>query len=200
MSEQTISKEEFERFRFCARYWDANGGAPEKRPHWDEVDDGYRGKKQRVFVSATWFPTWEQFKPQADRARAAACVVHNPQRSNFVISGTSYPLDDQPRFLLEPLKWLNIGEYAIWINALCPDKEQFALTIAEAKRKVQQENAIATGGTVREMGVFEPRAEQPRYPTEWNQAGTDAASDLLLSLQLSPTNQIETVDGLCPCW
>lgn len=182
MSEQTISREEFERFRFCARYWDADGGNPERRPHWDEVDNGYHGKKQRVFVSARWFPTWTLFKPQAERARAAASVAYNQRRNDFVISGTSYPLDDQPRFLLEPLKWPNVGEYAIWINVLCPDEEQFALILAEAQRKIQQENATAIGGSVREMGLFEPRAEQPRYPTEWNQAGTDAASDLLRRL------------------
>lgn len=180
---EAISREEFEKFRFCTRYWDNDGGDPEKRPHWDEVDSGgYRGKKQRVFVSATWFPTWGQFKPQADRARAAACVAYNQQRNQFVVSGTSYPLDNQPRFLLEPLEWPNIGKHVIWVNVLCPDEEQFNFILAEAQRKIQQEKATAIGGSVREMGLFEPKAEQPRYPTAWNQAGTDAASDLLRRL------------------
>ena len=53
--------------RFNRYYWLENGGKYNEVPYHED-----NGRTQTVFVDATMFQTWEEWKPQADRAQNAA--------------------------------------------------------------------------------------------------------------------------------
>ena len=162
---ESITRSEFEQFRFCKKFFDENGGQPDKRPVWTEESDGQGGKVQRVFISATWFPTWERWQPEAERALNAAVVQFDAFHGVFEKSGTSYPIVGEPHFLLEKSNvWGN--EFTIWINGLCPDKEQFELTIAEARKKIENRGKSVPGQRV--MASAEPLPLLP-FPSAWCQ-------------------------------
>ena len=171
---QEITKTQFEQFRFCKKFWDENGGAADERPVWYEASDGQGGKVQRIFISATWFSNWERWKMEADRALSAALVRYDAFHGIFEKSGTSYPIAGEPHYLLEKSGiWKD--EFTIWINALCPSKEQFDLTLVEARQKIANHGKPVQGARV--ASVTEPLPMLP-IPSEWCQgsgAGTVGA-------------------------
>ena len=58
----------FEKSYFCKRFVDDNGIQQNRRPVWYDEDRGYNGKVTRIFVSASWFPTWAEWSQQAEKA------------------------------------------------------------------------------------------------------------------------------------
>lgn len=183
MSEKEISRAEFEKLRFCTRYWDDTGGNPKKRPYWDAVGSEYNGKRQRVFISALWFPTWEAFQPEAERALAAAVVEYDHFQDKYAKSGASYPISGEPHFLVEKItNWGRRDDlYVPWINALCPSREQFDVTLAEAQRKIEGMKSGISSPGFRVASLFEQQPPAPLYPTEWccQSEAENAAADLL---------------------
>ena len=163
---ETITRSEFEKFRFCTRYWDANGGAVNKRPYWDEIGTETTGKRQRVYLNTLWYRDWATFSPAADRALTAACVQYDAYHDHFVKIGTAYPFDEKPRFLLEPEKWPNTGEYSIWVNCLCPDEASFNATLSEARERIENHGKPVAGKRI--ASITDPLPMLP-FPSEWCQ-------------------------------
>ena len=162
---QEISRDQFAKFKFCTRYWDTNGGAADKRPAWYETSDGNGGKVQRVFISASWFPDWARWQPEAERALNAAVVRYDAYHGVFEKYGTSYPIVGEPHYLLEKSSiWKD--DFTVWINALCPDQEQFEATFAEAKAKIANHGKPIRGARV--ASITEPLPMLP-FPSAWCQ-------------------------------
>ena len=179
MNTEQITRSEFEKFRFCRRYWDENGGAIDKRPYWDEIGTEQTGKQQRVYINATWFPSWEKFSIEADRALTAAVVEYDAFHGRYVKSGTSYHISEKPHYLVEEMTWPNIGLYNIWINALCPDREQFEATLAEAKEKIESMKSGEIKPGFRVASLFDRKPDMLRYPSEWCQTTDNTVGALL---------------------
>ena len=175
---ENITRSEFEKFRFCTRYWDENGGAIDKRPYWDEITK-QTGRRQRVFLNTLWYKDWAAFSPAADRALTAALVQYDAYHDRYVKIGTSYPFDEKPLFLLEPERWPDTGEYSIWINCLCPDEASFNATLAEARAKIESLKSGEIKPGFRVASLFDRKPEMLRYPSEWNQT-EDGSVDALL--------------------
>lgn len=179
---KSFSRKEFAKLHFCKKYWDTNGGDPNKRPYWDFVGDGLIGRKQRVYVSALWFPTWEQWSVAAERALTAAVVEFDGHTDRFVKSGNSYPFAEKPHFLVEAITdWRQGDLFQLWINALCPDEEQFNHTLAEAQKAAEQMRARKIQPGFKVASLFASPPPAPLYPSEWCQANENEQSidDLL---------------------
>lgn len=179
MNTEQITRSEFEKFHFCRQYWDDNGGRIDRRPYWDEIGTEQTGKEQRVYISARWFPNWEQFSIEADRALTAAVVEFNAYKGIYEKRGASYHISEKPHYLVEADTWPNTGEYHIWINALCPSKEQFDLTLAEAKEKIEGMKAGEIKPGFRVASLFDRKPEMLRYPSAWCQTTDNTVGALL---------------------
>lgn len=61
---------------FCLNFWrNKFHGKSGDEPYFDVVEGGFQsGKKMRVYVDARRFPTWSEWKTEADKARACAYV------------------------------------------------------------------------------------------------------------------------------
>lgn len=100
---------------------------------WDEGTP--IGKTTKIYVSASWYEQWPDWKTQADIAREAHCLEFDRFNDFFVKGGSSYPLSGDPKFLLEKSAVFASG-YEIWINVCCPGADEFQRTLAEAKRRI----------------------------------------------------------------
>ncbi len=164
-----ITREQFEQFRFCRRYWDDNGGEVDKRPYWDEVGNEQTGKQQRVYINTLWFKDWPAFSVAADRALTAAVVQYDAYHDKYVKIGASYHISEKPHYLVELQGWPNAGLYNIWVNALCPSEEQFKATMEEARQKIKDMESGEIKPSFRVASLFEEKPDAPLYPTEWCQ-------------------------------
>lgn len=164
-----VTRSEYEKYRYCRQYWDDNGGDAAKRPYWDEIGTEQTGKQQRVYLSTLWYRDWASFSVAADRALTAAVVEFNAYKGIYEKRGVSYPISEKPHYLVEADAWPNTGEYTIWINALCPDEDQFNATLAEAREKIEGMKAGEIKPGFRVASLFERKPDMLRYPSEWNQ-------------------------------
>lgn len=127
---------------FNVRYWDGNGGRSDRRPvHW-ESGHALSEKQLHLFVSADWFPDWQQWSVEAQRAIDSTLFRFDAFDGTFIKSGTSFPIAESPHFYVEKSE-LWQGGYSIWINALCPTEAEFVRTVAEAKERIAQYAAAA---------------------------------------------------------
>lgn len=158
-----ISREDFELFHsFNARFWDTHGGQSARRPFWYEDGNEYfgGGRRQHVFVSATLFPTWGDWKKQADLAKDASCMRLDAFTGAFVKSGDSYPLSDSPPYLLEKDEKRYGDFYSVWVSVSCPSKAEFERRLADAEARVKGLRTATLN--------IEPLPVLP-YPSAWCQ-------------------------------
>ena len=175
-----ISREEFESSHFNRRYWDENGGRPDKRPAWFDLDSGHSGKVTRIYVSATWHPTWAEWKPEADRALTAAVMEFDFFRGIYEQRGSSYPIVAEPRYLLQKNHVIR-DQLDIWVNVCCPDSAEFERTLAEAKARIEDQSRPLIG--MRSASFNEPLPMLP-IDSVWCQdkAVNSDVAELLASL------------------
>lgn len=170
-----MTKSDIQNFRFCQKYFDENGGQKDKRPVWWESGTVLSEIQQHIFVSASWFSTWEKWQPEAERALTAALFEFDAFNGIFVKRGVSYPVSGEPHFYLEKADvWQ--GHYAIWINATCPSESEFLKTLDEAKEKIANNNRFMKGKTL--AASFEPLKLLP-VRSEWYQSRLRTVSALL---------------------
>lgn len=88
---------------YCLNFWrNKFRGKSGDEPYFDVVEGGFQsGKKMRVYVDARRFPTWSEWKTEADKARACAYVGESTLHGYFIKSGTAYPLSAAPPFMIE---------------------------------------------------------------------------------------------------
>lgn len=119
---------------YCLNFWrNRFHGKSGEEPYFDVLEDGVTaGKKMRVFVAAQRFQTWDDWKFEADKARACAYVGESATHGYFVKSGSSYPLCENPAFMIEKpeIPYLDI---VFWINVMCSDSVAFHCALAQAK-------------------------------------------------------------------
>ena len=165
--------EKFTKSYFCRKFVDDNGIRRDRRPVWYDEDRGYYGKTTRVFVSASWFPTWEEWQPQAEKALTAASVEYDAYNGIYEKRGSSYPIVGDPQFLLErSLVWQ--GGFSIWINALCPSRSEFERVVAEAKERIENNGKPIAGMKV--ASITEPLPMLPISSSEFqSEPGTVGA-------------------------
>ena len=176
-----MTKTEFEKLHFCTRYWDENGGNPRQRPYWDVIGGDYVGRRQRVYLNTSWYRTWEEFAPAAERAVNAALMKFDAVQNTFVKSGASYSFSGDPHYMIEQKPWPGSTEYDVWINCLCPDEEQFLDTLSIARKRVENLKSGEIKPGFRVASLFEPQPPAPQYPTAWCQSAEadNSVSDLL---------------------
>lgn len=123
---------------YCLNFWrNKFHGKSDDEPYFDVVEGGFQsGKKMRVYVDARRFPTWSEWKTEADKARACAYVGESTLHGYFIKSGTAYPLSAAPPFMIEaaPASYL---DPILWINVLCPSESEFHWAVAEAKNAAE---------------------------------------------------------------
>lgn len=164
----------FEKSYFCKKYVDDNGIQPNRRPVWYDEAQGYNGRVTRVFVSASWSPTWEEWHQQAEKALTAAVVEFDHFNSIYEKRGSSYPIVGEPQFLLERSNVWSDG-FSIWVNALCPSLAEFERVIAEAKERIENNGKPLAG--MRVASITEPLPMLPISSSEFqDEPGTIGAS------------------------
>lgn len=123
---------------YCLNFWrNKFHGKSGDEPYFDVVEGGFQsGKKMRVYVDARRFPTWSEWKTEADKARACAYVGESTLHGYFIKSGTAYPLSAAPPFMIEaaPASYL---DPILWINVPCPSESEFHWAVAEAKNAAE---------------------------------------------------------------
>lgn len=123
---------------YCLNFWQNKfHGKSGDEPYFDVVEGGFQsGKKMCVYVDARRFPTWSEWKTEADKARACAYVGESTLHGYFIKSGTAYPLSAAPPFMIEaaPASYL---DPILWINVLCPSESEFHWAVAEAKNAAE---------------------------------------------------------------
>ena len=105
---KTITPKDFEQTHFDKRYWDTNGGRPDKRPVWYSEDDGRTGRMTRIFINTTWFPGWTEWRREAERALSAASVEYDAFNGVYEKRGSSFPISGSPQFLVQKNQLLNL--------------------------------------------------------------------------------------------
>lgn len=165
--------QQYSKAHFCKKYVDDNGIQTNRRPVWYDEDQGYNGKVTRVFVSASWFPTWEEWQPQAEKALTAATVEYDSFNGTYVKRGSSYPIVGTPQFLLERSSiWQ--GGFLTWVNALCPNRAEFERVVAEAKERIESNGKPRAG--MRVASITDPLPMLPISSAEFqDEPGTIGA-------------------------
>lgn len=120
---------------YCLNFWrNRFHGKSGDEPYFDVVGDGIStGKVLRVYVDARRFPTWSEWKMEADKARACAYVGESSMRGFYVKSGTAYPLCANPAFMVEGAEAPYLDPI-LWVNVLCPSESEFNWAVDEAKK------------------------------------------------------------------
>lgn len=136
---------QFEKAYYCKRYIDDSGLFPKnRRPVWYDEDAGYFGKTTKVFVSASWFPAWEEWQPRAEKAIEAASIQYDAYTGHFEKRGSGYPVVGSPQFLLEKSDIWS-GGYIVWVNCMCPSESEFERVVAEAKQRIEDQGKPLSG-------------------------------------------------------
>ncbi len=113
--------------------WYSSGGKDGEEPYTDKVKV-CGVEKQRVFVDYELFPTWEKFSIAAQMAINAATLtpdIIHPGR--YWKAPFALPLDNSPKYLIEPIPTTKGIALHIWINALCPNVYAFERITETAK-------------------------------------------------------------------
>lgn len=136
---------QFEKSYFCKRFIDDSGLFPSnRRPVWYNEDAGFYGKSTKVFVSASWFPTWEEWKPRAEKAIEAASIQYDAFNGIYEKRGDGYPISGEPQYLLEKSDVWGSG-YVTWVNALCPTRSEFERVKREAEQRIEDQGKPLAG-------------------------------------------------------
>ena len=139
------------------------GGRPDDPPYVDFSTD-HRGKTVcRIFVCADCLE-WEEFHNQAIIAAKAHTMQKSPMYDNKLIPRDSAPIAGEPHYLLDPK-----GDcYAVYINAQCPDEDEYQRTKVLAALKIEEiERAKQLYGEP--LWRTQVTAEYTRYPAEQNE-------------------------------
>ena len=118
--------------KFDLDSWRARGGRDGREPYYDES-----GERQRVYVDARFFPTWREWKPEADRARDVA-LLGEAKQEGATLFGKSEALSGEPHFLVEKV----YSVWRLWINVLCPSEVAFNETVTLAKQEAERRDRV----------------------------------------------------------
>lgn len=162
--------------RFDRRIYLNAGGDAEKVPYhdvaWERNEYGERCKARRIFISASWFPDWKSWSRQARAALNAAIGGECDPFSSVQRSSEGYPISGTPHFLVEDgLNILRNPDTAIWINACCPDEQEFNRAVAEAQGVIDKRRCLVSlhGGLAHSMEEW-PDGEAPSREIKVNSA------------------------------
>lgn len=133
---------------YSLRKWRKYGGKDGCEPYFDEVTvtEGYNSHPAtRVFVDATLFPLWPDWRTEADRARMGAVDHEFPSGMVVYFGGLEYTLADKPTYLIEETASKGTR---IWVNICIGTEQDF-----DAAKQAAQEEIEARRAWERNHGV-----------------------------------------------
>jgi len=132
---------------FSMQAWRNAGGVDGNEPYFEE-DDKPRGANEicmlRVYVDARIFSTWEEWKPEAERAKQG--MIRSKRPHDF-LTGYLYfdrEFSGDPAFIVEEIPGIGTR---LWINVLCPSESEFYRARADAEKEATAREEMGKGGS-----------------------------------------------------